>query len=135
MRDFLRKVETTIEELLVKPFNTGIDANSYYRSYETVLAKLAHLVAETGIHAEDERLFVAASQLLNMALRSVGIISRVYSIQHVKDLAPRERAKTIQASRFIVEHPLMFSEPFLLRAEKFAQAIALQEARRISGSP
>ena len=65
-------------------------------------------------------MFEVVTMLLNLATRSAAILSRVHSRTGVSKLGPKQRAKTIYAARFVVEHPTMFSEMFRLRATKLA---------------
>ena len=116
--------------MLINPFKTRTTADSYVRAYQLVLSKLALQINDSGCHAEDEKLFIGASMLFNMSLRAAVILERNYSIPQVMNLELQDRAKTIQAARFVVEHPTMFSEMFMLRGEKFAQAIEFEDEEK-----
>ena len=71
-----------------------------------VLSKLARQINDSRCHAEDEKLFIGCSMLLNMTLRAAVILERNYSIQQVMDLEPQDRARIVQAARYVVEHSI-----------------------------
>ena len=102
--DYIRKVGITTNEMLINPFKTRTIADSYFRAYQLASSKLARQISDSGCHAGDEKLFTMCSMLLNMALRATVILEMNYTIQQVMDLDPQEKAKTVQAARYVVEH-------------------------------
>ena len=104
---------------LVKPVEGRSKPDYYSRAYTETCR---HLMAEIRV-ANNEKLLEAMVMLLNMAVRSVDVLSRVYALRHIVDAPDGERAKILQCSHFVVEHASLFPETYVLRAEKFALTV------------
>ena len=133
IRALLRSVEVITEETLEEPFANVTEPEEYLRAYEEATRKLSLQVAEDGCLQDNDRVFEVVTMLLNLATRSAAILSRVYSRTGVSKLAPKQRAKTIYAARFVVEHQTMFSEVFRLRATKLAATMCFAPHKEEGG--
>ena len=64
---------------------------------------------------QNEKTLEAVTTILNMAFRSMNVLSQVWAVWQVEALSEFERAKVIQCARFVVEHVAMFPEDIVLR--------------------
>ena len=133
IRALIRSVEVITEETLEEPFANVTEPDEYLRAYEVAAQKLSLVVEEHGCLQDHHELFEVVTLLLNLATRSAAILSRVHSRTGVSKLAPKKRAKTIYAARFVVEHPTMFSEMFRLRATKLAATMRFANHKEEGG--
>ncbi|NCF91443.1 MAG: hypothetical protein GWQ05_10860, partial [Verrucomicrobiaceae bacterium] len=120
------EIREMVIEYFITPFKGRSDPRAYQRGYLETCSKIANDVP--AIPANEKNL-EALTLILNMALRSVNVLSQVHAIRQVEALSGFERDKVIQCARFVVEHVMMFPEDILLRAEKFAMAVKFADEK------